>query len=106
MWGGLRAELRLGKEGLAHQGDAGGGCPSPLPAGEALTLSWQLSGHGPSVAPHWREGQSCELCICVHAFVCDVCDLCDVCDIYVMCDVCDVFDVCVLYVCVMCVMCV
>lgn len=66
-------EPRLGKEGLAHQGDASGGCPYPLPAGEALTLSWQLSWHGPSAAPHWREGQSCELCIYVCVCECVMC---------------------------------
>jgi len=66
-------EPRLGKEGLAHQGDTGGSCPSPLPTGEALTLSWQLSGHGPSAAPHWREGQSFELCIHVCACECVMC---------------------------------
>lgn len=48
-----------------------GGCfplPPYSPRGE-LTLSWQLSGHGPSAAPHWREEGNHELCTCV----CGVC---------------------------------
>lgn len=65
-------ELRLGKQGLAHQGDAGGAAPPPFPLGRHS----HCPGSSPGTAPprHHTGGKdravSC-VSMCMH--VCVMC---------------------------------